>query len=45
MGWGVVQTNPEEGNLVATVDGRPAQNNCDMCGLYQIFVWKNGSRD
>jgi hypothetical protein len=44
IGLTVVQTNLEEGNLVAT-DGRPAQNNCDMCGVYQIFVWKDGSRD
>lgn len=44
-GWQVVQTNIPEGNLVCTIDGRGPEANCDSCGVYNIFVWKNGSRE
>lgn len=44
-GWQVVGTFPDEGILVCTIDGRSYRNNCDTCGTYNIYVWKNGARE
>ena len=34
-----------DGNIVCTIDGRSTGNNCDTCSTYNIFVWKNGSKE
>jgi hypothetical protein len=45
-GWTVVNSPPPSaGNIVCTVDGRAAQNNCDDCSTYNIVVWKDGSEE
>ncbi|MBK8493317.1 MAG: hypothetical protein IPL49_21165 [Saprospirales bacterium] len=41
--WQVVAVNPSEGTLVCTRDGRTADNNCDTCSVYGIYVWKDGA--
>jgi len=33
------------GNIVCTIDGRSTGNNCDTCSTYNIYVWKNGSKE
>ena len=33
------------GNIVCTIDGRGTGSNCDTCSTYNIYVWKNGSKE
>ncbi len=43
-GWIVVSDpNPSIGNIVCTVDGRSAEENCSGCTEYNMVVWQNGS--
>lgn len=42
-GWYVVGVYASEGTLVCTIDGRFAENNCDTCDVYNIYVWKDGA--
>jgi hypothetical protein len=42
--WTVVG-GPLDGNIVCTVDGRPAEENCDQCNEYNIVIWEDGSGD
>jgi hypothetical protein len=42
-GWQVVAIYGAEGTLYCTPDGRGPENNCDTCGVYGIYVWKDGA--
>lgn len=42
--WTVV-ADALDGNIVCTVDGRSAENNCDQCNEYNIVIWEDGSGD
>ncbi|MBL7793662.1 MAG: hypothetical protein JNK77_15145 [Saprospiraceae bacterium] len=44
-GWVVMDVFPLEGILYCTIDGRSSENNCDTCGGYNIYVWKDGAGD
>lgn len=44
-GWQVVAVYISEGILYCTIDGRAIENNCDTCGVYNVYVWKDGARE
>jgi hypothetical protein len=46
IGWHVMLVPPDtSGVIICTVDGRPAENNCDGCGSYHIVVWEDSAGD
>ncbi len=45
-GWFVaVGGEAENGNLVCTIDGGPASDNCRTCANYNVYVWDDASTE
>jgi hypothetical protein len=46
IGW-IKVSDPatDEGQIICTVDGRPAEENCGGCAEYNIVVWEDGAGD